>query len=215
MVSILIVDDDTRICRNLSEILIDEGYSVETAASGDGALKLLKYKKFDMAIVDLIMPDMNGMELLYEIRKSDPNTQVIMITAFGTIENAVEAMKMGAADYITKPFKTNEIQIAVKRTLEEINFNITAVVKSVESENLLSALNSSIRRGILLYLSKGKFTLSEILRAVEMDDLSKLSFHIQKLKSCGLVEQDESKKYFLTGGGKKALNILMQLESQL
>lgn len=214
MISILIVDDDFRICRNLSEILADEGYSVESATSGEEALKLIK-KKFDIAIVDLMMPGMSGMELLSEIRRNEPNTHVIMITAFGTIENAVEAMKMGAADYITKPFKTNEIQVAAKRILEEINFknNIAAAAKSAESEKLISALNSSIRRGVILYLSKKKYTFSEIQRAVEVDDPTKLNFHIQKLKSHGLVEQDESKRYFLTAGGKKALDILMQLKA--
>ena len=113
--SILVVDDESDMRMALSHALSRSGYSVETASSGFEALEKFKSEQFSMVITDLKMPEMSGMEVLDEIKKLSPQIPVIMITAYGTINNAVEAMKEGASDYILKPFSSETLDAAVKK----------------------------------------------------------------------------------------------------
>ncbi len=115
---ILIVDDEESMREFLSIMLHREGYQVETAADGLQAVARLKEQSFDLVITDMKMPRMGGFELLAHIRERFAETVVIMITAFSTTEEAVEAMKQGAYDYIIKPFKNDEIRLIVKNALE-------------------------------------------------------------------------------------------------
>lgn len=214
MSEILVVDDDPRICRNLSEILRDDGHNVEAVTSGNEALKLIEKDGFDVALIDLVMPELSGMELLAEIRRKRPNTRVIMITAFATVENAVEAMKRGATDYVAKPFKMNEIQVVVNMALEDASFKerISSAEGSVDIENVISSLNNAIRRGVIIHLNKGRYSFTEIMKAIGVDDPTKLNFHLRKLRSSKVLKQDDKKRYFLTPIGKKALNVLKSLD---
>lgn len=214
MAEILIVDDDEGICRKLSEILEEEGHTVRAMISGKEALKIIEKEEFDIILCDLMMPGITGMEILAEAKKRG-KARVIMITAFGTVENAVEAMKRGASDYITKPFKTNEIQVAVKRVLEEISFGkrFSEEVARSKGKNIFGALNSPIRRTIVAFLGSGTdFAFSEIMRGIEIDDATKLNFHLQRLKQDGLITQGEDRRYTLSTLGEKALEIMKQLE---
>ena len=115
---ILIVDDEESMREFLSIMLHREGYQVEAAADGLQAVARLKEQSFDLVITDMKMPRMGGFELLAHIRDRFAETVVIMITAFSTTEEAVEAMKQGAYDYIIKPFKNDEIRLIVKNALE-------------------------------------------------------------------------------------------------
>ena len=115
---ILIVDDEESMREFLSIMLHREGYQVEAAADGLQAVSRLKEQSFDLVITDMKMPRMGGFELLAHIRERFAETVVIMITAFSTTEEAVEAMKQGAYDYIIKPFKNDEIRLIVKNALE-------------------------------------------------------------------------------------------------
>ncbi len=115
--NILIVDDDEIILRELSELLDQDGHQIETASTGEEALGFIDKSEYDIIFTDLKMPGMDGLELLRLIKKSTPTTDVVMITGFGTIDNAVEAMKIGAKDYIQKPFKMSHI----KGIIEDIN----------------------------------------------------------------------------------------------
>jgi two-component system response regulator PilR (NtrC family) len=103
----------------LKKILCQEGYWVETASNGNEALALIKDTSFDIILSDAKMPELDGIELLKSVRKVAENTYVVIMTAFGTIDSAVEAMKIGAYDYISKPFKIDEIRILMKKILEE------------------------------------------------------------------------------------------------
>ncbi len=114
---ILVVDDEKKMRHILQLMLGREGFKVEQAENGKVALAMLKEKRFDLVITDLKMPEMDGMSLLDEAKKIDPDFPLMVITAYGTIENAVEAMRKGAIDYITKPFEEEEILITVKRCL--------------------------------------------------------------------------------------------------
>ena len=115
---ILIVDDDELILTSLAELLRLEGYDVETAARFKDASAQLAASAFEVAIADVSMPDVDGFELLKLIRNRYPETVTIMVTGYGTIEDAVKAMRAGAFDYLTKPIIDDEIKLVVQRALE-------------------------------------------------------------------------------------------------
>jgi DNA-binding NtrC family response regulator len=114
---ILVVDDEQNLRRVLSAQLVRDGYDVHEAGDGEGAIALLKEHHIDLVITDLKMPNVDGMELLRAALRDDPSRPVIMLTAYATIENAVEALKTGAFDFITKPFDQNEVRQIVKKAL--------------------------------------------------------------------------------------------------
>ena len=116
---ILILDDEPGIRKFLKLALSKNGYEVRAMASPDEGLKLLKEERYDIAIVDLKMPELDGITALKKIKESCPDITVIMITAFATIESAVEAMKEGAFDYIIKPFKVDEVRLIIEKALRE------------------------------------------------------------------------------------------------
>ncbi len=115
---ILVVEDDRRLREVLRKILNKRGLSTETASNGSEGLIKAKQDHFDVALVDLKMPGMDGMEVLRSLKNLSPSTYVIIMTAFGTIDSAVEAIQLGAFHYVTKPFKTAEILIVIDRALE-------------------------------------------------------------------------------------------------
>ena len=114
---ILVVDDEPMICKSCKEILEGEGYSVDMANSGQEGVKKALEKIFDLVIVDMKMPDFSGMTLLKRIKGEKLKTPIIMITAYSTLETAIEAMKLGAADYIPKPFTPDELSGVVKTVI--------------------------------------------------------------------------------------------------
>jgi len=115
---ILIVEDDVKMRTALREIMFKEGYSVETVGTGEAALAKIGTTNYDLVITDLKLPGIDGMDILKAIRKSRPEISTVMITAYATVDTAVEAMKEGAEDYIAKPFNLDEIRIIVKKVLE-------------------------------------------------------------------------------------------------
>jgi two-component system NtrC family response regulator len=117
---VLVVDDDASLRRVTQVQLDDEGYVVAVAASGEEAKAILARKPQDLVITDLSMPGISGVELLKHIRAEYPDTVVILITAFGTVETAVQAMKAGAYDYITKPVNPDSLRMVVTRALEHL-----------------------------------------------------------------------------------------------
>ncbi len=116
---LLVVDDDPVTVNLLKEVLSKEGYDVATALSGEEAIAQGSDSIFDIIITDVRMGDKDGMEVLKSFKKIAPETTVIMITAFGSIETAIEAIREGAFDYISKPFKLEEIKFTVQRALEK------------------------------------------------------------------------------------------------
>ena len=118
MRSVLIVDDKEMLRDSIAVTLQRAGFTVVTAADGPAALEIIPRRRPDAVVTDLRMPGMSGIELIEQIRAVDQDLPIVLMTAFGTIKTAVEAMKIGAFDYITKPFEGDELIIAVKRAIE-------------------------------------------------------------------------------------------------
>jgi len=119
--SILVVDDEVSVRTSLEKVLSKEGYITKTAGSGNDAIKILSKVPVDIVLSDLKMPDGDGLDLLRAVKKITPNTEVILLTGYGTVETAVEAMKEGAYDFITKPFKKAVILSTIERAIERQN----------------------------------------------------------------------------------------------
>ncbi len=113
--TILVVDDDKDICSLISEVFIDRGYFVLKTTDGLKALEIIKKEEVNIIISDVKMPNMDGITLLKEVKKEHSDIEVIIITGFGTIEYAVEAMKLGAYDFILKPLNFSHLLIIVER----------------------------------------------------------------------------------------------------
>ncbi|MBC7187946.1 MAG: sigma-54-dependent Fis family transcriptional regulator [Calditrichaeota bacterium] len=118
-VNILVADDDVSIREGCERVLRGEGYRVRTAADGLEALQALQTEHFDIALLDLKMPGRDGLEVLREIKRQAPATDVVMITGYATVETAVEAMRLGAYDYIPKPFPPSEVRQVVAKVLKK------------------------------------------------------------------------------------------------
>lgn len=127
MAKILVVDDDKNLRRIIEFTLTENGHSVQTAADAEEALASLDKESFDIVVTDIRMPGKDGIALLREIKARAPGVEVIVVTAFGTVETAVEAMKAGAFDYVTKPFNRDELKLTVQRALH---------LRDLESENV-------------------------------------------------------------------------------
>jgi DNA-binding NtrC family response regulator len=164
---ILVVDDDESL-RRVTEVQLQQGgYQVLTAASGQEALDLLQKGPVELVVTDLKMPGMSGLELLKRIRADYPELVVIMVTAFGTIENAVEAMRAGAYDYVTKPVHIDELKLTIGRALEHVQLRqeVQALRTSLDSkygfENILGRSSSLL--SVLDMASRAAATSSTVL----------------------------------------------------
>lgn len=213
MKNILVTEDDAKMRNGLVEILKEEGYDVDSAENGQKGLEKIREKDYDVVLTDLIMPVMGGMELLRNIKQIRPMTSVIIITAFGTIENAVEAIKVGASDYITKPFKIDEVQTKIRQVLAEKEFDRSP---QILDSDVIKAISNPIRKDTLKLLARaGKLKFTEIKNTLNIDDATKLSFHLRVLKSFDLIEQDAEKVYMLSGEGKKLMENLKKLDEKV
>jgi len=145
---ILIVDDEPLIRESLYEILRIEGYNAFMASSGKEALKMIKEHNFNIIVTDMKMPELGGLELLDQVKKISQATDVILVTGYGTIETAVEAMKKGAYDYITKPINDDEIKLIIRniiyrKEIEKENRNLRKIVARVQPKSFHGMIGGS------------------------------------------------------------------------
>lgn len=126
--NILVVDDEKDICKALSILLTKEGYAVKEAYNGEEAIDRLQKENFDIVMTDIRMEKVDGFEVLKQAQKLSPETSVVMMTAFASVGSAVEAMRSGAADYITKPFINDEIRLTIRRILESRNLRMENLI---------------------------------------------------------------------------------------
>ena len=156
-IRILIVDDEMIVRSSLKSWLEEDGYPIDTAASAEDALKLMQDHQYAILLLDIKMPGMDGIELLRRVKQVNPGVEVVMITAYATIESAVEAMKIGAFDYITKPFEPDEVGLIIKKIITHRNL-------LAENVRLKESLVASVRHGELIGESK---PIRDILKTVE------------------------------------------------
>lgn len=135
--NILIVDDETSALETLTDVLKDAGYEVSTALNGTSALECISRAKFNLIILDIILPDMNGIDLLRMIKQKTPGIEVIIITGHASIENSIKAINEGAYAYIKKPFNPDEVKSVVGKAIEKQNIIL-------EKDHLLKDLQKTV-----------------------------------------------------------------------
>ena len=133
---ILVVDDEKNICESIKKTLERSGYSVSTSQDGYEALKGVRTDGYDMVICDIRMPELDGIQLLDQIKEIDPRIIVCMITGYGSIDTAITSMRHGAVDYITKPFEPDQIRLIVDRAFRQKNLRDESIYLSDELGNL-------------------------------------------------------------------------------
>jgi len=180
-VRVLIVDDEASVCETIADLLTDDGYTVSTTNTGADALKLLEQSPFDLVISDLVMPGMSGIELTKNITAAYHDIPIIVITGFATIEHAVESMKAGAYDFITKPFNVDQIKITVQKALETKRLQKLAQ----EREFYKQLSNSDEMTGLANYRYCSEMLQKEVERAYRYNrPLSLMMIDIDDFKAC-------------------------------
>jgi two-component system response regulator AtoC len=155
---ILVVDDEDSVRMVLKALLRREGYEVETASDGEEAVNKVKLLQPSMVIMDIRMPNKDGMEAFREIREFDKNIHVLMMTAFAAVETAVEAMKLGAFDYIIKPFNNDEVKILVKRAMQlrDLKDEVKVLHRELNNSYRLDKMITNSPKMMQLYKVIGK-----------------------------------------------------------
>lgn len=149
MIKILVIDDEPGICSFLSNEFEFQGYTVVTAPDGEKGLELVRKEKFHLVLTDIMMPNVDGMRVLCETKKIDPSIEVIIITGYGTVTRAVDAIKHGAYDFIQKPLDVDEITSLVERAVEKVEMKALldiyeaamSIISAVRIEDLLPVLS--------------------------------------------------------------------------
>ena len=140
LASILVVDDEPIMQEILGDFLREEGFSIDIAGSGEEGIELAQKSSYDCAIVDLMMPGIDGIETMQKLREIDTSLPVIMVTAFASVESAVEAMKRGAFEYITKPFKNDEVLVVLQKAIRTRQLELEVPKLKEEVKTLRKAL---------------------------------------------------------------------------
>lgn len=167
MSSILVIDDKDSMRKMVAETLIEEGYNVETAATGPEGIEKARQKPFDLVITDLKMPDMDGLAVLSALKEINNETAVLVMTAYGTIETAVTAMKNGAIDFLTKPFDTEHMLVLVDKALQ--SRRIVA-----ENEVLREELDNRLGMGEIIGQTEKIIDVMKLVQKVAPSDTSVL-----------------------------------------
>ena len=205
--TILVIDDDQDLRESIVEILEDNNFAAVGCESAENALQIIRIQPPLLVIVDNMMPGMGGMAFIPLLKNEYPSIKIIMITAFSTVDNAVAAMKSGADDYLAKPFKRDDLLVAVQRNLEVLKFEQQQL--DHDMDEALSCLSNQIRRQILMALyAKRGMRFMDLTRHLGISDHTKVNFHLKNLKSNHLVSQDREKVYHLTPQGEKMANSL-------
>jgi two-component system phosphate regulon sensor histidine kinase PhoR len=154
--SVLVVDDEKRIRQVCRTLLLQEGFAVELAADAQEGLRAIEKKHFDIILLDLMMPGISGLEALPELRRRHPDSVVIVITGYATIEHSIEAMKKGAFDFIPKPFSPRDLRVVISRALEFIH-----TLKDIRNErSRIRTLVNHLGDGVLATDLKKKIALA-------------------------------------------------------
>lgn len=119
-IKVLVADDDAQVCKIVSKILLDNDYQVQAFTQPKQALQAMRKTSFDLALLDIKMPDMTGIELAQKIRQEDERVAIVIMTAYPDVQSATETMRLGARDYVTKPFNEQQLLGAMERVVHEL-----------------------------------------------------------------------------------------------
>jgi diguanylate cyclase (GGDEF)-like protein len=195
--TILLVDDEEETLDLISDYLSDKGLELTTSTNGEQAVNLVEHNGFQIAIVDLHLPGMTGAELLKVIKKFRPHMQVIMITGYGTIRDAVECMKLGASDFITKPILLDHLHLTINRILEECRLK--------EEAELATYYKNLSRIDELTGLYNFRHLISMLKNEVTRH------MRYNRTMSLAMIDIDDFKNYNDTKGHEEGNELLMRL----
>lgn len=190
-IKILIIDDDKDICEYMDLLLSQSGYDVVTETSPNQGLENLKAEEFHVVVLDIMMPELNGMEVLEEIRKFDSDIAIIIFTGFPSVDTAVTSMKYNVSDYIKKPFDVDEFNTTLEKILrekglltdpeEQLLLTIGRNIRTARKDRSLTLKQMSRRTGLSVSL------LSQIERAESSASVSSL-YKLARALDCSLTE---------------------------
>jgi diguanylate cyclase (GGDEF)-like protein len=198
---IIVVDDEVESLNLISDYLSEKGIDVSVAETGEKAIELIREHAYNIAILDLYLTDTTGLELLREIKEYHPKMQAIMITGYGTIHDAVECMKMGAADFITKPLLLDHIHLTINKLLEN-----SRLVEEAEMANYYRMLSHTDEL-------TGLFNLRHLLPTLKKE----VERHIRydHTLTVAMLDIDNFKKYNDTNGHEAGNKLLVSLAEAL
>ncbi len=185
-VKILVLDDEDVVLESVSRILKDEHFQVKTVGSGSDALALLNKEPFEILLTDVKMPDMDGLAVMRELADRHPNLKIIVMTAYGSIDNAIESMQLAASDYIRKPFTPDELVAAVNKVVNKHTGSTNRAYLEKQSQDIAAKITSTLSlKEVLDAATKGLTTLLKS-KAASLSLLSKSKTTLQTVSSFGL-----------------------------
>jgi DNA-binding NtrC family response regulator len=211
-IKILIVDDELIMRESLAGWLERDGHAVQTAASGEEALEKVKETQFDIFLVDIKMEGISGLEVLRNVKESDPDADVVMITAYGSIPSAIEAMKDGAYDYMLKPFDPNELGVLIEKIIAPMDSTVLITGETGTGKGLAAKAihtNSSRRDGPFVTVNCG--AIPEHLMETELFGHQKGAFTDAKETKKGRLELAHGGTLFLDEIGEISMRMQIDL----
>ncbi|MBC7006022.1 response regulator [Photobacterium sp. BZF1] len=200
--SLLLAEDDDDLREVLVEALTLEGFDVSACESAERALELANEQQFDLALFDVVMSGLTGIEAMTTIRRQQPHIGIIITTAFATVDVAVDAMKKGADEFLTKPFNLAALSVTLKRV--HTQRSPKSPIEERTNDQVFSALANPIRRAVMQQLSlHQQLKFMDLCRLVGIEDHTKFNFHLRHLVNSGLVKKSEGRVYALTPKGRE------------
>lgn len=189
---VLVVDDEESVRFFLLKTLKREGFEVEAVPSGRAAVDRLAKAAFDIVLTDIVMPDVSGLDVLKAVHEMDKDAVVILMTAHGSVENAIDALRLGAFDYLTKPFETKELLVRIERGLarrtverenKKLRFFVSKQLAEGSKEDGLASARREWERGYIEDLLRQ--TRGNVTKAAELAHISRPNLH-KKLRALGI-----------------------------
>lgn len=197
---LLLAEDDLDLREVITEALTLDGFEVTACESAEQAISCTMRHCYDIALLDFVMGGMSGIDAIAVIKQTNPNIGIVVVTAFGTIDTAVDAMKKGSDEFLTKPFDLQTLSVTLKKVHAEKLLKSPVVDK--DSDLVFSALANPIRRNVIHQLKiHQRLKFMDLCRLVGIEDHTKFNFHLRQLTKSGLVSKDDEKTYFLTKVG--------------
>ena len=199
---LLLAEDDVELREVLIEALTLESFEVVACDNAEDALDIASEQHFDLALFDVVMTGMTGIEALSALRRLHPNIGIIITTAFATVDVAVDAMKKGADEFLTKPFNLAALSVTLKRVHAERSPK--SPLHERKHDQIFSALSNPIRRSVIKQLKiHRKMKFMDLCRVVGIEDHTKFNFHLKQLVNSGLVIKEDGRIYSLTEQGQQ------------